>query len=347
MPAGGFINIRAAAIKVKQRSKETLFDEDDFSKENDFFIFSLPSNIVLDIAKFLSRTDSPLGVQRAHKEDRDKEIGQFISSEHPFFPNSIILNIPLAYKDEFYDPKKSLLTISVEEKSAYVIDGQHRLKAFASKYSKGNQLDLVVAAYFGLELPTIAEIFTRINYYQKPVSKSLVYDLLAFNKDPDFVKYKEAHEIVSALNSNVESPLYGMIKMLGIGTGHVSQASLVEALTTKYHILELLGSSYSMQEKVHLLERYFAAVRKNFAQEWNNSTILLKSVGFNALVKTLRFILVANLDKKKADRVDFHAYASAMRQANVDYYDKSAGGFKGVNILAEKFNTSLASKGLL
>lgn len=277
------ILIEVSAIEVRQRPPE-LVSERDFLNEYDFFIFSLTSAKLLKIVKFLSRKDSPLGIQRIHKEDRDKEIGQFITSEHPFFPNTVIINIPLAFRDAYFDNSHKQLKFEIDAKSAYVIDGQHRLKAFSSKYGKGVTLNLVIAAYFGLELPTIAEIFTRINYYQKPVSKSLVYDLLDFNVDPEFARYKEAHEIVATLNNTIGSPFYGLVKMLGIGTGLISQAAFVEALTTRYRIIDMLSNKYSKGDKIQIISSYFEAVAKSFPTKWaNEKSLLSRSVGFNSL----------------------------------------------------------------
>lgn len=336
------ILIEASAIEVLQRPPE-LLAEQDFLKEYDFFIFSLSSETLLRIAKFLSRKDSPVGIQRIHKEDRDKEIGQFITSEHPFFPNTVIINIPLTFKDEYFDNKSKRLRFEIEEESAYVIDGQHRLKAFSSRYSKGVKLNLVVAAYFGLELPTIAEVFTRINYYQKPVSKSLVYDLLDFNIDPEFIKYREAHEIVTTLNSTIGSPFYGLVKMLGIGTGLISQAAFVEALTTRYRILDILKNKYSKDDKIKIISNYFHAVAKSFPSKWaNEKSLLSRSVGFNSLIKIFKILLEANIREPDLRHIDYHKYTEAMRAVDVDSEDiKVYGGFKGVNALADKFITNL------
>ncbi len=332
------LRIDTPAIEIQQRPPE-LLNNQEFLNEYDFFVFTLPSDKLLKIAKFLSRKESPVGIQRMHKEDRDKEIGQFITSEHPFFPNTIIINIPLTFKSEYYDEENKHLNLDIEEESAYVIDGQHRLKAFASRYSKGIKLQLVVGAYFGLELPTIAEIFTRINYYQKPVSKSLVYDLLDFNIDPEFARYKEAHEIVSTLNSTIGSPFYGLIKMLGVGSGLISQAAFVEALTTKYKVLDLLGNRYSKNDKIQLIQSYFSAVKKSFSSKWGNDrSILNRSVGFNALVKVFRVILQVHLEARELNKVDFEKYTDEMKTVNVDSDEiRSYGGFKGVSALAEKF----------
>ena len=335
------ITIEADAIKIKQRPLGSPGKE--FQKENDFFIFSLKSNILLNMVKFLSRNDSALGIQRKHKEERDRQIGNFIASEHPFFPNTIIVNIPLEFRDNFY--KNGILKFEINENSAYVIDGQHRLKAFASKYSQGVELSMVVAAYFGLELPTIAEIFTRINFYQTPVSKSLVYDLLNFNKDPEFAKYKEAHEIVSVLNEKINSPFYGLIKILGTGDGLLSQAAFVEAVSTRYRIIDLL-KKYSMDDKIQILDNYFSAVRNCFPNKWaNKKSILSRTIGFNALVKLLNSILSKNPNEDFI-AFDFYKCIKMIKHIDIDSEDiKSYGGFKGVNNLADKFISNLRDVG--
>lgn len=322
---------------------------DEFIKEYDFFVLSISSKILKDISKFTSRSESTFGIQRTHVEERDKQIGQFISSEHPFFPNTIIINIPLEYNEKMYDSKNNTLKFSIPEKSAYVIDGQHRLKAFMSKYSKNVELDMVVVAYFGLELPTIAEIFTRINFYQKPVSKSLVYDLLDLNKDPEFEKYKEAHEIVSRLNEKIGSPFYNMIKMLGVGQGQLSQAAVVEALTTRYKIISLLDGKYDTDKKTKIINNYFSSIKDFYKTSWSSpDSILSRSVGFNALVKILMNIIIKNINFKDLVSFDFDKYIIALGTIDIDSEEiKSFGGFKGVNALAKKFENALVESELL
>jgi len=257
------IEIKQHAILVKQRP-HTFFDsvaENEFLSIHDFFILNLNSDVLLKVAKFLGRHESSLGIQRKHKEDRDKQIGNFISSDHPFFPNNIIINIPLGFRKSFYDKKTNILNIKIKQGSCYIIDGQHRLKAFQSDYSKGIKLPLVVSAYFGLEIPTIAEIFTRINFFQSPVSKSVVYDLLEFNKDPEFLKFRDAHYICDKLNSSIDSPFYNLIKMLGVGSGLLSQAAFVEAISTRYKIVPLLNRKMSTEEIANLISKYFESIK--------------------------------------------------------------------------------------
>lgn len=343
------IPISVNAIKVCQRP-QLLEKNPEFIKECDFFIFSINSDELLKIAKFLGRKESPLGVQREHKEDRDKEIGRFISSEHPFFPNTIIINIPIEFNEKLYDPKKGLLEFSIDRESAYIIDGQHRLKAFNSDYSNGVNLDLVVSAYFGLELPTIAEIFTRINFYQKPVSKSLVYDLLELNTDPAFHIYKDAHEIASILNDTIGSPFYGSIKMLGVGSGLISQASFVEAISTRYRIITLLDSfGFSLSHKLKLLDNYFLSANNSFQNNgFREKFIFSSSVMFNSLVKVFSIIIQTCRNKKEIMNLDFYKYTDVMADSVEDSDEiKSFGGFKGVKTLTDIFINALEEDGLI
>lgn len=323
------ITLDAPAIRINQRTSE----DEKFQKESDFFIFSLPSDTLLKIAKFLARTESKLGIQRAHKEERDIQIGRFITSDHPFFPNTIIINIPLAYDDSYYQNNR--LKVDIKAQTAYIIDGQHRLKAFQSKYSNKTVLNLVVAAYFDLELPTIAEIFTRINYFQKPVNKSIVYDLLDFNHDPDFKIYTEAHSIAITLNTKVKSPFYNVIKILGVGDGLLSQASFVEALSTKYKIMSLLGK-FSKDDKIDIIEKYFTSIKNAFPLKWaSDNSILTRTIGFNALVKLLSYILKR---EPAIENIDFKKYTTAIKTIDVDAPAiKTMGGFQGVNVLAHLF----------
>ena len=338
----GKISVSTASIKIEQRPSLYLKAE-EFLKEYDFFVLKMNSDELLKIAKFTSRSDSKFGVQRSHKEDRDRQIGQFIASEHPFFPNTVIINFPIEYKESFYSSETGMLRVDIAFKSAYVIDGQHRLKAFASKYSNACNLDLVVAAYFNLELPTIAEIFTRINFFQKPVSKSLVYDLLDFNKDPLFQQYKEAHEIISILNDKVGSPFYGLIKILGVGPGLLSQAAAVEALTTRYKILPMLTEKYDFDKKLEIVEKYFQGVKNAHPSKWGyKDSILSRSLGFNALSKTMSNLIEDNVS---GDLIAFNYddYLSALSKIDVDSVEiRALGGFKGVNALAKIFSESIS-----
>ena len=73
------------------------------------------------------------------------------------------------------------LVIPTSDKLAMVIDGQHRLFAFASAEPERLDLQLLCSVFIDLPPPMQATIFATINSNQKPVDKSLTYELFGYN----------------------------------------------------------------------------------------------------------------------------------------------------------------------
>lgn len=73
------------------------------------------------------------------------------------------------------------LVIPTAEKLAMVIDGQHRLFAFTGAEPQRLDLQLLCSVFIDLPPPMQATIFATINSNQKPVDKSLTYELFGYN----------------------------------------------------------------------------------------------------------------------------------------------------------------------
>lgn len=82
--------------------------------------------------------------------------------------------------DETYE-----LVIPTDEQLARVIDGQHRLFAFAEANSGRLDTQLLCAVFMDLPLPMQATVFATINSNQKPVDKSLTYELFGYNVEDE------------------------------------------------------------------------------------------------------------------------------------------------------------------
>lgn len=180
--------------------------------------------------------------QREADGGRIKAISEYLKTEdYAFFPNTIIVNCELINdwaqfgigeestledffnvpdKPEFLsflqkDNHKYSLIIPLQSKSVLVIDGQHRLeglgkmdKEFREKY------DLIIAFIIGYDRSVIATQFYKINYEQKPVNKSLLYQLTGeFSREITEISFM--HNVVKLLNELEDSPFYGRVKMLG------------------------------------------------------------------------------------------------------------------------------------
>lgn len=121
--------------------------------------------------------DEEGAVQRILNKRRIKSIKDYILDGHMFF-NSFILN----WTDDNFSPRRrgQDIEIPLVPASAQVIDGQHRLagleEAMNDDNAIGNQ-EVIVTLSEHLSTPQAAKIFLNINTEQRPVPKSLIYDL--------------------------------------------------------------------------------------------------------------------------------------------------------------------------
>lgn len=319
-------------------------------KERPILIFSLPASDLKTIAYYNQReVDRNDGIQRAFNQLRSKEIAEYLNEDDAVLANNIIINLELEKNgftlEDIYNAEEKELNIGLlitksrkeHKKTAFVIDGQHRLRAF--EFSNQNSFPLVVSAMIDLSLAEVAEIFVKINYYQKPVNKSLVLDLLGISKTM-FPDYFILHNVVEKLNNDMASPFYGNVKMLGTGKGYVSQASLISAIE-KYKIRESLKSiNIKPTEDVlyNLIWNYFEAVRKSFPEFWGEKQILSKNIGIRAMFKIMDFILKeTNMKKREFSPPIIREYLKKIDKGIFSNPDSTAfGGEKGVKHLSNK-----------
>ena len=123
-----------------------------------------------------------------------------------------------------------------------VIDGQHRLWSFDSKDTVGDEFELPVVAFHGLDISWQAYLFYTINIKPKKINTSLAYDLypllrnerwLAQVDGPQVYSETRAQELTETLWSHESSPWRGRIDMLGDrGRRQVSQAAWIRSLTS-------------------------------------------------------------------------------------------------------------------
>ncbi len=303
--------------------------------ERDFYIFKIKANDLLDIAYVNTREiDRETGIQRPFKELRSKEIAEYIDSENSTLPNNIIINL----RSQYITVSNGKLTIKRVKDTAFIIDGQHRIKAF--QYTIKKDFELPISAFIDLSLSEIAEIFVKINYYQKSVNKSLVYDLLSISKDifPEYTVYLEAHNITKILDETIGSPWFGLIRMLGIGKGIITQATFITALEEN-KILNYVLKDFDTKEKTIILSNYFEAIKKLLPEQWGHrGSIISKSVGLHALIRVFPKVFNTIVEKTNGFKIEIiKEFISDIK--NIPFNSDeiaSLGGKKGVGILAQK-----------
>ena len=82
------------------------------------------------------------------------------------------------------------------------------------------------------ETKDAAKIFLNINSEQKPVPKSLIYDLYGVTDEERNFAINRAEDIARILNEDVNSPFYNVIKYPGTprGKGKLDLSTVVNAL---------------------------------------------------------------------------------------------------------------------
>lgn len=192
-----------------------------------YYSFSIEPEKLLKVAYVLHRNEANNDMmptyQRIVKKNRLKQIQKFVDSGG-FFPNSLIINIDTKGKKLKFDiaspqAEKSISRIGILHlpqlyRSAYIIDGQHRLYGYAnSKYAGTNSIPVV--AFVNLAQEKQVELFMEINENQKSVSKNLQNTLnadLLWSSD-DWNKRRKALRlnIAQKLGEVQSSPLFGRI----------------------------------------------------------------------------------------------------------------------------------------
>lgn len=200
------------------------------------FLTKLPATIVSKISATFNRkpyndnVSRYEGIQRRLEPARVKSIAEFCKRDDAMFPTPIILSAPSS--SFIINEEDQTITISEDGIYCSIIDGQHRIEGIKeSGYI--DKFELLIEFVFDTDPARDAYLFSIINGNQKPMSKSLIYDLFAVTKARTVEKL--CNKIMRELNSNIKSKMIGKIKMLGYKdefspNGVVSQARLVDEL---------------------------------------------------------------------------------------------------------------------
>ncbi|NQX56672.1 DGQHR domain-containing protein [Pedobacter panaciterrae] len=151
-----------------------------------YYSFSIEPEKLLKIAYVLHRNKANRKMmptyQRIIKKARLQSVHEFIDNEKGYFPNSIIISLDSGSKPLQFDMANTqiksaisnigILHLPKKYRSAYVIDGQHRLYGYAnSEYKNKNAIPVV--AFVDLQREEQVKLFMQINENQKAVPKNL------------------------------------------------------------------------------------------------------------------------------------------------------------------------------
>jgi DGQHR domain-containing protein len=148
------------------------------------------------------------------------------------------------------------------------LDGQHRLLALHQLAEKHNLKDFQVPAvvFDNLTPDQVVELFVTINSKHTKLNPSHLISLSGRRLYRD-ENLAAAHDVIRALNEDEHSPLKGQIKVLGIGKGSVTQASLADELRDVFASMDAAGGRMSREFRENARRfflNYFKATARAF-----------------------------------------------------------------------------------
>ncbi|MFT0182921.1 DGQHR domain-containing protein [Pseudomonas benzopyrenica] len=259
------------------------------------YTFAIKANDIISLHYVAVRgKDEEAGaVQRPLNLRRINGIRSYILDGNTFF-NSFIIN----WTDNNFSPefKAGRISFPIVPHAAQVIDGQHRIAGLEAAININQEIgdqELLVTMCIGLSTAEAAQIFLNINTEQKPVPKSLVFDLFGEVVDDAEHGVNRATDLARDLNEDPSSPLYNLIKFPGAarGQGNIELSTFVTAL--KDHLHPKSGTFYiyrlrDFDKQKASISNFFQAIRDYYseAKAWGSTAKnpFLKAAGFNGAI---------------------------------------------------------------
>lgn len=209
-------NVRVPAVRGKLGGKV-------------FYSFVSTPKQLLKIAFVNHRSlNDPSGApsyQRLVSRTRLRQISRFIYAGG-FFPTNILVNFATKCrfdhiaKDEDTHVVFGNLYLPCKYRTAWIIDGQHRLYGYAPLSEKFLNQNIMVVAFEELKKEEEANLFVTINHEQKSVPKTLLDDLegeLKWGSDRPTERIGAiGARLIGLLNNDIGEPLYGRVTQQGI-----------------------------------------------------------------------------------------------------------------------------------
>lgn len=195
--------------------------------------------------------------------------------------------------------------------SAQILDGQHRLAGFERAIQKKQEIEnteVLIVLTIELDTKDAASVFLNINTEQRPVPKSLIYDLFGvINEDSPNLPLVRAKDIAMYLQKDDSSPYQDFIKLPGAkrGVGVIDLSTVVNAVKP---LLEDDGAFRrsnieTLENQVSVIINYFNAIKVSYSKggHWysKSSNPFFTNAGFIAAVNVLSLSVIPKCVEKK------------------------------------------------
>lgn len=301
-----------------------------------YYSFSIEPERLLKIGYVLHRNEANKNMmptyQRLIKKKRLFEVRKFIN-EGGYFPNSLIISIDSGGRGLQFDfsgmkvegshSRIGVLHLPKRYRSAYIIDGQHRLYGYSdSEYALTNSIPVV--AFVDLDRQEQIKLFMDINENQKAVPKSLRVTL---NADMlwDSANYEEQRQalrskIAQMFGEEETSPLLGRVVIGEDETSPIKciTVTAIQAALKKCNFITQFGKKNTIVKDgtfdigtnqgtcdllYPFLEGCLRYVKDGAIDEWergeNNDGILTMNRGVQGVIRVVNDIVNHLVEKKE------------------------------------------------
>jgi DGQHR domain-containing protein len=272
----------------------------------------------------------------------------------PSIPGAVIISCDETLRFEPASEDAWIGTLKVPEREGILraIDGQHRLLALHADIERFGGEPFTVPAVIFDRLPEdhVVQMFVTINAKHTRLNSSHLVSLSGRQLYRDDA-LAAAHDIVRALNDRQDSPLYGEIKLLGVGRGRVAQAPLAQELK-KLFAVEAFGAGRKgddfREESRRFFVNYLKQVAQLFSAAWHGRKYSIRTAtALRAFIRVAPDV-VRRLDQEHADRADFRAIGRVIApwgRRIGDLRFETEGAWKRTGTTVESLAKDLRSRG--
>jgi DNA sulfur modification protein DndB len=247
----------------------------------------------------LNHPDGRPAYQRMINPGRIRTIGEFIK-HGGYFPTNLLVNFTEGCRFDQISNKENSdqnikfgwLYLPNKYKSAWVIDGQHRLYGFSHlDRDAQRRSSIFVIAFEKMDTTTEADLFITINHKQKSVPKSVLIalqsDLKWGSADAKERVVALSSALVKSLNSDPTSPFFQRFAVQGVAPKDNQNLTIPEAVNglVRSNVLGRVGKVYSsgyfcaatdeqtLDRARKVLNGYFGALREASPPRWEGGKL--------------------------------------------------------------------------
>jgi DGQHR domain-containing protein len=371
--------ITVPALKVRQFGVEfyqTSFTSGDIQKLVKFEVLNYPAieegekrrKILKTLAvnwemleKRIARSEAAF--QRPMIRKKIRELVQYYldcqeAQNLPAIPGAVIMIAEkrLNFSPVGKNPNLGMLQIPEDPGIMRCLDGQHRLLALSAQTGKDIEIDVPAVVFDTLDPRQTVELFVTINAKHTRLNPSHLISLAGRRLYAD-LHQALAHDIIRRLNEDEDSPLRGDIKILGVGKGRVSQASLADEMVDLFSNIEKIGGTSRFKEFEQNGKRfflnYFKAIQTLFPKSWAGRKYSIKTgAALRAFIRVSPDVMARSKELKK-DPFDHFGIREAVKpwgdrigegrfETDGEWRKKLAGGTRGtVELLARELRDGM------